>query len=581
MALPSEEIKSKLDIVQVLREYIDLKPAGRNFKANCPFHQEKTASFIVSTEKQIWHCFGCGEGGDIFKFLMKYENIEFSEALVILAEKAGVELKRLSPTDQKQFGILYDINAATAEFWNNELENSKRAQEYLKERKLSRETIAEFEIGFAANSFDALTLHLIAQGFAVNDLVRAGLVFRSENANKYIDRFRGRIMFPIHNHSGKVVGFSGRILPELDNGEVGKYINSPETPIFNKSRLLYGFWKSKNEIRETKTALLVEGQMDFLMLWQSGIKNLVATSGTALTADHLSTLKKIADNIVVTFDKDQAGIMAAERAIDLAGASDLTPFVLDFGNYKDPAEAAERDPVAIREAMKTPTPAMEYYFDTYLVGTEGRPAKSVVMTLLSKIKNLWNMIDQANWLRELSHRSSVPIKELAEELERLKDAEISTFKKMEPAVGEQDKDKYSRLDNVTLRMLSLMSIHPGGHNEEAYADFVPPRYKEAYIALTKGETSSLEKDTRALLDMIELRSSLEADTNEEVVKTELRRIFQELELEYLRGKMREISAVITKMEEESSPDDMMIKLREFDDVSKKIKIIEDAKKNQD
>jgi DNA primase len=580
MALPSEEIKSKLDIVQVLREYIDLKPAGRNFKANCPFHQEKTASFIVSTEKQIWHCFGCGEGGDVFKFLMKYENIEFSEALVILAEKAGVELRRLSPTDQKQFGILYDINAAAAEAWNNEFENSKRAQEYLKERKLNRETISEFEIGFAANSFDALTVHLISKGFAVNDLVRAGLVFKSENANKYIDRFRGRIMFPIHNHSGKVVGFSGRILPELDNGEIGKYINSPETPIFNKSRLLYGFWKSKNEIRETKTALLVEGQMDFLMLWQAGIKNLVATSGTALTADHLSTLKKVADNIVVTFDKDQAGIMAAERAIDLAGASDLTPFVLDFGNYKDPAEAAEQDPVAVLKAMKTPTPAMEYYFDTYLVGTEGRPPKSVVMTLLSKIKNLWNMIDQANWLRELSHRSSVPIRELSEELERLKDVEISTLKKMEPAVGEPEKDRYSRLDNVTLRMLSLMSIHPGGHNEEAYVDFVPPRYKEAYIALTKGKTSSLENDTRALLDMIELRSSLEADTNEEIIKIELQRIFQELELEYLRGKMREIAAIITKMEEESSPDDMMIKLREFDDVSKKIKIIEDVKKNQ-
>ncbi len=581
MALPSEEIKSKLDIVQVLREYIDLRPAGRNFKANCPFHQEKTASFIVSTEKQIWHCFGCGEGGDIFKFLMKYENIEFSEALVILAEKAGVELRRLSPTDQKQFGILYDINAAAAEFWNNELENSKRAQEYLKERKLNRETIAEFEIGFAANSFDVLTVHLIAQGFAVSDLVRAGLVFKSEKANKYIDRFRGRIMFPIHNHSGKVVGFSGRILPELDNGEMGKYVNSPETPIFNKSRLLYGFWKSKSEIRETKTVLLVEGQMDFLMLWQSGVKNLVATSGTALTGDHLNTIKKVADNIIITFDKDSAGIMAAERAIDLAGASDLTPFVLDFGDYKDPAEAAEKDPTAVREAVMSPTPAMEYYFERYLAGAEGRPSKSVVMTLLAKIKNLWNMIDQANWLRELSHRSSVPIKELAEELERLKDAEVFTFKKMEPAVGEQEKDKYSRLDNVTLRMLSLMSIHPGGHNEEAYADFVPPRYKGAYLALAKGETSSLENDTRALLDMIELRSSLEADTNEEVIKTELRRIFQELELEYLRGRMREMAAIITQLEEESSPDDMMVKLREFDDVSKKIKIIEDAKKIQD
>lgn len=581
MALPSEEIKSKLDIVQVLREYIDLRPAGRNFKANCPFHQEKTASFIVSTEKQIWHCFGCGEGGDIFKFVMKYENIEFSEALVVLAEKAGVELRRLSPTDQKQFGILYDINAAAAEAWSNELKNSKRAQEYLKERKLNRETVAEFEIGFAANSFDALTVHLIAQGFAVSDLVRAGLVFKSEKANKYIDRFRGRIMFPIHNHSGKVVGFSARILPELETPEVGKYINSPETPIFNKSRLLYGFWKSKNEIRETKTVLLVEGQMDFLMLWQSGIKNLVATSGTALTADHLSTLKKVADSIVITFDKDPAGIMAAERAIDLAGASDLASFVLDFGDYKDPAEAVEHNPEAVREAAMSPTPAMEYYFETYLVGTEGRPSKAVVMTLLAKIKNLWNMIDQANWLRELSHRSSVPIKELAEELEKLKDAEVSTFRKMEPAIGEREKDKYSRLDNVTLRMLSLMSIHPGGHNGEAYVDFVPPRYKGAYLALAKGETSSLENDTRALLDMIELRSSLEADTNEEIIKTELHRIFQELELEHLRDKRREMAAVITQLEEESSPEDMIIKLREFDDVCKKIKIIEDAKKTQD
>ena len=580
MALPSEEIKSKLDIVQVLREYIDLRPAGRNFKANCPFHQEKTASFIVSTEKQIWHCFGCGEGGDIFKFLMKYENIEFSEALVVLAEKAGVELRRLSPTDQKQFGILYDINAAAAEVWNNELENSERAQEYLKERKLNRETIAEFEIGFAANSFDAITVRLIAQGFAINDLVRAGLVFKSEKSNKYIDRFRGRIMFPIHNHSGKVVGFSGRILPELDNGEMGKYINSPETPIFNKSRLLYGFWKSKSEIRETKTALLVEGQMDFLMLWQAGIKNLAATSGTALTTDHLSTLKKFADNLVITFDKDSAGILAAERAIDLAGASDLTPFVLDFGDYKDPAEAAEKDLTAVMEAMKAPTPAMEYYFERYLAGSEGRPSKAVVMTLLAKIKNLWNMIDQANWLRELSHRSSVPIKELAEELERLKDAEAYTFKKMEPAVGEKEKDKYSRLDNVTLRMLSLMSIHPGDHNEEAYADFVPPRYKGAYLALAKGETSSLENDTRALLDMIELRSSLEADINEEIIKTELQKVFQELELEYLRNKRREMATIITRMEEESSPEDMMIKLREFDDICKKIKIIEDVKKRE-
>lgn len=278
---PVEEIKNKIDIVQVIGSYIEVKPAGRNFKARCPFHGEKTPSFMISADRQTWHCFGsCNEGGDVFSFLMKYENIEFYEALKILAEKAGVELKKLSPEDQKQFGILYDINEAAKDFYKQELQKNQKVLEYIKSRGLTEETIKEFELGFAPQAWDHATIYLTGKGFNAQDIERAGIDFRNDRGS-YIDRFRGRIMFPIWNHTGKVVGFTGRIMPEYDTGETGKYINSPETPIFNKSRVLYGFNKAKSHIREMQFALLVEGQMDLLMCVQDGLKNVVAASGTA------------------------------------------------------------------------------------------------------------------------------------------------------------------------------------------------------------------------------------------------------------------------------------------------------------
>ncbi len=316
-----EEIKERLDIVDFIRSYITLQPAGKNFKALCPFHKEKTPSFIVSPERRTWHCFGaCSEGGDIFKFLMKYENLEFYEALKVLADKAGVELKRISPAEQKQFGVLYDINEAAKDFFRKELEKSSDVLNYLAERGLKRETIEEFELGLAPGGFytetkDNLARYLINLDYDIKDIDRAGLIFKSEQGN-YADRFRGRIMFPIHNHFGKVVGFSGRILPQLEKPEIGKYVNSPETLIFNKSRILYGFHKAKETIRQKQSIILVEGQMDFLMIYQEGIKNAVATSGTALTFDHLRTLRRLTDKIILYFDNDEAGLRAAERSID-------------------------------------------------------------------------------------------------------------------------------------------------------------------------------------------------------------------------------------------------------------------------
>src|SRR3989338_4945149 len=286
-ATPVELIKEKLDIVEFLKGYLQLQPAGKNFKAFCPFHKEKTPPFRVSPARQPWHCFGCALGGDMFAFLMRYENIEFGEALRVLEEKARVELKGVNPAEYKLSGALFDVNAGARDFFRAELGKAPKVQEYLRNRHLNQDTINQFELGWAPAAPEALTLHLIKLGHSPEEIIHAGLALRTDRG-MILDRFRGRVMFPIHNHFGKVAGVSGRVLPQEDSEQseglnttlskdsgftIAKYVNTPETPIFQKSKLLYGFWTTKNAIREVKSAFLVEGQMDCIMSWQAGVEN--------------------------------------------------------------------------------------------------------------------------------------------------------------------------------------------------------------------------------------------------------------------------------------------------------------------
>jgi DNA primase len=590
MALPSEEIKEKLNLVDFLRGYLDLRPAGKNFKANCPFHSDKSPSFIVSPERQIWHCFGCGEGGDIFKFLMKFENLEFYEALKILAEKAGIELSRLSPTDQKQFGILYDITRIAAEFYKSKLAESERGRSYLAERKLNEDTIREFEIGFAPQGFDALHLHLIKSGFSVDDTVRAGLIFKTERG-QYMDRFRGRVMFPIHNHFGKIVGFSGRILPELDNGEMGKYVNSPETPIFKKSRLLYGFWKSKNFIRESKTVLLVEGQMDFLMLWQDGIKNATASSGTALTLEHLKNLRRIADRIILGFDSDEAGLLAAERAIDLAGGEDFSVSVLSLKgsaiesggstDYKDPAEVVQNKPGLIIKYIEKSRPAMEHYFSRYIRTGGSENTKQDIRIILSKIKNLWSKIDQARWFRELSYRTGISERELSEELERIEESRPDKdFNNETMAPRFEEKKVLKRSELITERLLSLISVKDDFKNMiQTHVEFMPSNYRVVYDAMSGNavQTRAMEE----MLNLINLRSSFELASlaKEEKVLEEFKNLLRELEVEYFKEQIDEVKRQIAVAESDGNDDELLIKLKEFDNITKRIQKLKNGKES--
>lgn len=568
---PVEQIKEKLDIVEFIRGYIPIQPAGKNFKALCPFHKEKTPSFIISPDRQTWHCFGsCSEGGDIFKFLMKYENLEFYEALKILSEKAGIELKKISPIEQRQFDVLYEINEAAKNLFKKNLKENKEATDYLINRGLKNEIIEEFEIGYAFPEFDKLTMALIKEGFNVRDIERAGLNFKTEKGG-YVDRFRGRIMFPIFNHFGKAIGFSARILPKYDTGEIGKYINSPETPIFNKSKILYGFHKSKNFIREENKAVLMEGQMDFLMSWQDGVKNSIATSGTALTQDHLKVLRRQTDNLAFCFDNDEAGLKAAERSIDLANSLDFNVSLLIIKDAKDPAELVLKKPSQLKELVSNAQSSMEFYFSRYLTedAKDLRMLKNSIRIILAKIKNL-SPIEQSHWLHELSIKSGVKEEALIDEIKQLKTEKISGQFFQKTAVQKQN-NNFSRKELIAQRLLSLAVAKKDFHNQlKQCFDYLPKNY--LMIAENIMDKNSQKKfndaDLDELFNLISLRSSFESGSDEEKLDSECLELTKQLRLEHLKEKREELMKSIKKAERDNDEDTAQKLLKEFDEISK-------------
>lgn len=537
----TELIKGKLDIVDFLRGYLQVQPAGKNFKARCPFHSEKTPSFMISPDRQSWHCFGCGAGGDIFGFLMRFENLEFGEALRVLAEKAGVELKRLNPQEYKLTGLLYELNEKAKEYFKNALRSSEPAKKYLSSRHLAQETIDEFELGWAPNEFEGLSMHLLNAGYSPEDLMRAGLAVKSDRG-LLGDRFRGRIMFPIHNHSGRVAGFTGRVLPQFETENVGKYVNSPETAIFQKSRLLYGFWKSKNFIREANSVFLVEGQMDALMSWQAGVRNVAATSGTALTEDHLRTLHRLTDQAVLSFDNDSAGSAAAERAIDMLEANDFGVKVAVFGEFKDPAEAAERNPAGLLEIIKNAVPAPRFYFKKYLEeGADYRSRENLknLRTVLGKLKTISSAVERASWLKELSKITSIEERILLEETEKIKGGGVFVPEAEELQIVPK---KATRRELIGERLMRAGAASGNyGFLEDCMAQFALSHQRILDI-LRAGRKKSDDPALDEALSFIILGA-------ENLSGTEIAELKRELDREYWKERKRELAVAVRQAEE--------------------------------
>jgi DNA primase len=430
----TDEIKERLDTVEVIQSYVPLKKAGRNYKGLCPFHSEKTPSFVVFPDSGTWHCFGaCGTGGDLFSFVMKRENVDFGEALKMLAQRAGVELKPLSPqmaaADQK-LAQLHEVNQAAASYFYHLLLNSDeaaRARAYLEKRGLVRETIDRFQVGYALNQWDGLLRYLGSKGYAPALAAEAGLIIERDDRSGYYDRFRGRVMVPIRDQQGKVIGFGGRV---LDDGQP-KYMNSPQTPLFDKSSVLFGIDQARQGIRIAGEAVIVEGYMDVLMAHQNGINNVVAQMGTALTEAQLKLLKRYTQRFVLALDSDVAGDQATLRGLNVARqvadrevvpvptaqgfirfeerlAADIR--IVSLPPDRDPDEVIRESPSRWAQLIAQAKPVMDYYFQALTADLDLGTAKGKVEAtriLGPLVAEVGDRVQRTHYLQQLARMVQV------------------------------------------------------------------------------------------------------------------------------------------------------------------------------
>ncbi|MFH1386881.1 MAG: DNA primase [bacterium] len=393
-----EEIRSRADIVAIISEYVPLKKRGRNFLGLCPFHSEKTASFTVSPEKQLFHCFGCGEGGNVFAFLMKIEDVGFAQAAYEVAEKVGiiVDKPQAGGTTKSDKDKLYDVLKLANKFFVDNL--SGPAKDYLQARGINDETAAKFSLGFAPEAWDGLFKHLISRGAAPPAIEAAGLILPREGKDGFYDRFRNRLMFPVFDLRGRVIAFSGRAL----DGKEPKYLNSPDTAIYRKGDNIFGLFTTKEEMKTVKTAVLVEGNLDLLSSYQAGVHNVAAPLGTALTTNQCKLLSRFSDTIVLAFDADSAGQAATIRSAELLRSQGLRVKVATWNEAKDPDELIKRSGVeTFKQAINGALPFLEFMIRNILAGQnlaeiEGR-AKALknISSLLGREEDLFTQKEYA------------------------------------------------------------------------------------------------------------------------------------------------------------------------------------------
>lgn len=421
---PKDQIKENLSITDVVSTYIRLEKSGSQFRARCPFHNEKTPSFYVSPERKSFHCFGCQAHGDIFSFVEKIENIPFFESLKILADRAGVQL--LDSQKNKEDTRLITLLKDATEHFEKNLKNSPEGMQYLLERGFTEETIKTFHVGYAKNEWRDLFIFLVSKGYSPEEVEQAGLSIKAQddfgNTKGWYDRFRGRIMFPIRNVSGATVGYSGRILPSLVDPTVaqGKYVNTPETSLYHKSKILFGYDTAKKKMSELKSAVVVEGQMDLCMSYQAGIHNTVAVSGTAFTDEHIHIIKRFCDTVILSFDMDSAGQNALKKTALLCLLGGLDVYVVDDIGKKDPADLIKENPALWIKAVEKKRHVVEVMLAHIISSGEDERimGQRIVTEVLPFIRAIQSPIDRAHFVRVVSQKSHIPEATLVEELSR-------------------------------------------------------------------------------------------------------------------------------------------------------------------
>lgn len=574
-----EQIKERIDIVDLVQGYLRLQKSGMNFRGLCPFHNEKTPSFFVSPDRQIWHCFGCGEGGDHFKFVSKIEGLEFLEALRMLAKRAGVEVKGFDREAASGKTRLYSISELAAKFFEKQLwesDNGKKALEYLRGRGLKNEAIKEWRLGYAPNTWDSLKIFLKNAGYKDDDIFKSGLTVKKEGREtSYYDRFRGRLMFPIADLNSQTVGFTGRVFEEV-TGEVegGKYVNTPQTLIYDKSRVLYGFDKAKLEVRKGARALVVEGNMDVIMSHQAGVKNAVASSGTALTPEHLKVLRRYTENLDLCFDQDAAGEVAAKRGIDLALARGFNVGIIKVP-AKDPADLVKENPEKWVETVAKIQPVVQFYIEKAFEKHDPSTAlgkKNAAREVLPVINLVENEVEQSHWLGELSVRLRVDQKVLAKTMASLKSG---------PRPGIEDEDIKAfevpsrlALEETLLALLMKMPQKAGEIEKEEFEIFTDRLYNDIFEDLKRGAgipAAPLDYEDKLKLELIKFKSEqFFGDLDDKDLETEISRLIKSLKKELVLEKIKDLEM---KIKEAKSGPERSLLLEEVRRFSNKLSVL--------
>lgn len=494
----TDEIKARLNIVELIGSYVRLEKSGAHWKACCPFHQERTPSFMVNEEKNMWHCFGCGKGGDAFAFVMEIEGLEFKEALRMLAERAGVELPEYSGAakeNKEEKDRLYDLLELATKFYEKQLWDGPgkgKILEYLRGRGLSDESIRTFRLGYAPDGWRHMLEFLASKGYRAEELEAAGLVikrstdeatsYKLQATSSHYDRFRDRIMFPILDIFGRVIGYSARVAPGGDEASA-KYINTPETPVYHKSRALYGLYLAKQAMKQAAETVIVEGNMDVIAMHQAGIGNTVAVSGTALTDEQLNLMKRYGNSLRLFFDMDGAGQKAARKSAEAALQKEISVSIVAIPSGKDAADMGKEDPERLKQAVAASVPAPKYFLDATVAKhdrTTSDGKRRIVDEYAELLQAVKNPIERAHWIKELAR-------------------EVGTEERIVAGAVNAAFAKQDRYTGPSAQPLVTPSVTPhvfGKRSELLREELIGLAYAEPAVR-TVIESASVDADTKA------------------------------------------------------------------------------------
>ena len=454
MANNVDNVKERLAIEEVVGQYVELRPAGTNLKGRCPFHNEKTPSFMVSPSRQTYHCFGCGVGGDMFSFIEAIEGLDFRGALKLLADKAGVELtndRGASKEDRDEKDTLFAILEAATQYYVENFSKNTEAQKYLKDRGLTEKTMEDFRIGFAPDSWSGVLDELKKLGFTEADIDKAGLI-RKGDSGRYYDRFRSRIMFPVNDSAGRVVAYSGRIFGKEDD-KTGKYINSPETTLYHKSKILYGYDRARQAIRKTNFAILVEGQMDLIATHQAGYTNTVAISGTALTTEQIGLIGRMAKNLCIALDADDAGIASAGKSARLALRAGFDVKIAELPEGADPADMlAGGDVDTWKASVKNSKHIIDFLLDRYRKQAKDERAfkLTVQKEVLPYLLDIESEIDKSHFIQRVAAQLSVSEEAVRRELMKIQSEPLKEAARAAQPVSKQEQERMNAEEELVL-----------------------------------------------------------------------------------------------------------------------------------